>query len=84
MDSRVAEVEKALLALAPDERAAVIHRGLVSLDPDDADASRAELDAAWTAELDKRRDEVLTGHAPLGSFESTHETFTSRFPAPTS
>lgn len=60
----VAEVERALLALAPEDRAAVIERGLLSLDDAD-EADQAEIDAAWIAEIDRRVDEYVRGDTKL-------------------
>lgn len=71
MALEVAEVERALLALPPQERAAVIHQGLLSLDgagqDDTADADQAEVDAAWRAEFRRRIDEVESGAVTLVS-----------------
>lgn len=78
----VAEVERALLTLAPDERAAVIHTGLLSLDGDSIQASQAEIDAAWRTELGTRLDDVLQGRVQLGSFEETRARFAAKYPAP--
>jgi len=64
MAPEVAEVERALLALAPDERAAVIERGLLSLDDTD-DTDQADIDAAWLAEIDRRVDEYVGGDTKL-------------------
>jgi len=64
MASDVAEVERALLALAPEDRAAVIERGLLSLDEVD-DADQAEIDAAWLTEIDRRVDEYVSGNTNL-------------------
>lgn len=51
------QVERALLALAPAERAAVIERGLRSLDEID-DSPQEDIDAAWAAELRRRVTEI--------------------------
>ncbi|UNX53994.1 addiction module protein [Georgenia sp. TF02-10] len=59
----VTEVERALLALAPEDRAAVIERGLRSLDDVD-DADQGEVDAAWRAEIDRRVDEYVSSDTP--------------------
>ncbi|WP_114908046.1 addiction module protein [Ornithinimicrobium murale] len=64
MAPEVAEVERALLALSPDERAAVIERGLLSLH-DAADMDRANTDTAWLAEVDRRATEHTSGDAHL-------------------
>ncbi|MFZ2964679.1 MAG: addiction module protein [Rhodoglobus sp.] len=64
MSPDIAEVERALLALAPEDRAAVIERGLLSLDGAD-DADEAEIDAAWLAEIDRRVDEYVSGDTKL-------------------
>ena len=54
MAPEVAEVERALLALTPEERAAVIQRGLLSLDGGSADASQDDIDTAWRSEIGDR------------------------------
>lgn len=64
MAPEVAEVERALLALAPEDRAAVIKRGLLSLDEVD-DADQADIDAAWLAEINRRADEYVSGDTKL-------------------
>lgn len=64
MAPEVAEAERALLALAPDERAAVIERGLLSLDDVD-DTDQADIDAAWLAEINRRVDEYVSGDTKL-------------------
>ncbi|RNI23827.1 addiction module protein [Flexivirga caeni] len=77
----VAEVERALLALSPDERAAVIHAGLLSLHDGPTEVSPTDADAAWYAEVDRRLNEVLGGRVKLGSFESTRARFAAKYPA---
>ena len=64
MASDVARVERALLALAPEDRAEVIERGLLSLDDAD-DADQADIDAAWLAEINRRVDEYIGGDTTL-------------------
>ena len=64
MAPNVAEVERALLALAPEERAAVIERGLLSLDEVD-NADQTEIEAAWLAEVNRRVDEYVSGDTKL-------------------
>lgn len=64
MAQDVAEVERALLALAPDERAAVIERGLLSLDDAD-DADQADIDAAWLTEVNRRVEGHVSGDTKL-------------------
>lgn len=64
MAPEVAEVERALLALAPHERAAVIERGLLSLDAVD-DTDQADIDEAWRAEIDRRVGEYVGGESNL-------------------
>jgi len=81
MASEVAEVERALLALAPDERAAVIHTGLLSLDGGSADAPQDDIDDAWRGEVGSRLDDVLQGRVELGSFEATRAKFAAKYPA---
>jgi hypothetical protein len=81
MTPEVAEVERALLALAPEERAAVIYAGLRSLDGGSANASQGDIDEAWRGEIGNRLDDVLQGRVELGSFEATHAKFAARYPA---
>lgn len=81
MTSNVTEVERALLALAPEDRAAVIHAGLLSLDDDNSHTPQEELDSAWRAELDNRLEDVLHGRVELGTFEATRQRFTAKYPS---
>lgn len=60
----MAEIEQALLSLAPDARAAVIERGLLSLEDVD-DAPQAEIADAWRVEIQRRVDDYLQGHSKL-------------------
>lgn len=72
MAPEVAEVERALLALAPHDRAAVIHSGLLSLDDDgDIEADQIEVDAAWRAEFRRRINDVDSGEVALVSGEES-------------
>lgn len=64
MASDVSAVEQALLALAPEDRAAVIERGLRSLEEADTD-HRAAIDSAWLDELERRVDEYMDGAVHL-------------------
>ncbi|MPV50667.1 addiction module protein [Pseudactinotalea sp. HY160] len=82
MAPEVAEVERALLALAPEERAAVIHMGLLSLDGAPAETSQDEIDAAWRTEVAGRLDDVIEGRVQLGSFEATRARFVAMYPRP--
>lgn len=82
MAPEVAEVERALLALAPEERAAVIHTGLLSLDSAPTDVSQDDIDAAWRIEVGGRLDDVIEGRVELGSFEATRARFAATYPAP--
>lgn len=62
----VADVERALLAFAPDDRGEFIHRGLLSLDRESGtDNDAAALDAAWRDEVENRVDEILNGRVEL-------------------
>ena len=79
MASNAREVERALLALSPEERAAVIHAGL--LDGDDSRAPQEEIDAAWHAEIDNRLEDVLHGRVTLGTFETTRQRFAAKYPS---
>lgn len=78
----VAEVERALLALAPAERAAVIRAGLLSLGRGHVEVSQDEIDAAWRTEVGGRLDDVIEGRVELGSFEATRARFAAEYPAP--
>lgn len=72
MAPEVAEVERALLALSPHDRAAVIHSGLLSLyDGGGVEADKAEVDAAWRAELRRRIDDINSGKIALVSGEES-------------
>lgn len=62
MAADIAAIERALLALAPDERVAVIKRGLLSLDED---RDQAGIDAAWRHEISRRVDAHAAGHLGL-------------------
>lgn len=64
MAPEVAEVERALLALTPKDRAAVIERVLLSLDEVD-DMDPADIDTRWRAEIDRRMGEYVSGEAKL-------------------
>ena len=81
MAQEVIEVERALLALPPHERAAVVHAALISLDGGANEDSQDELDAAWREEAGSRLDEVLDGSVELGSFEATRARFAAKYPA---
>jgi putative addiction module component (TIGR02574 family) len=72
MSPDVLEVERALLALAPEERATVIRRGLASLE-DSVEEAPADLDAAWTDEFRRRIAEVESGQVRLLSAEEVDE-----------
>lgn len=64
MAPEVAEVERALLALDPDERATVIERGLLSLHVAD-DVDQVDVDAAWLTEVNHRVDEYVSRRSDL-------------------
>lgn len=81
MTSQAAEVERALLALAPAERAAVIHAGLLSLDGDLAHTEQTDADQAWQDAIGNRLADVLAGSVELGAFEATRARFAARYPA---
>lgn len=67
----VAEVQRALLALAPDDRADVIHSGLLSLDEASVEPNQVEVDAAWRAEFPRRLDDTDSGRVALVSGEES-------------
>lgn len=70
MAQDVAAVEQALLALAPDQRAAVIRAGLLSLE-DTSPTPEGGIDEAWIAELRRRVDDVESGRVELVSHDET-------------
>lgn len=72
MAPEVEEVERALLALAPNDRAAVIHRGLLSLEASDSPRTdQVEVDEAWRAEFRRRIDDIDSGKVALVSGEES-------------
>lgn len=81
MASKAAAVERALLALSEQDRAAVIRAGLLSLDGGPAPVEQGDVDAAWRAEIGDRLDEVLHGEVALGTFEHTYARFAAKYPA---
>lgn len=64
MALEVVDVEQALLALAPAERAAVIERGLLSLDCA-TDADQVDVDVAWDEEVERRVSAYVAGEVIL-------------------
>lgn len=64
MTPEVLEVERALLALAPEERAAVIRHGLASLD-DGVGGTSSEFHAEWQSEFRRRIDEIESGQVEM-------------------
>jgi len=83
MAQDIAEVERALLALAPEERAAVIHSGLLSLDGRSTDDDPDRIDDLWRGEIGTRLDDILQGKVELGSFEATRSKFVAKYPTST-
>lgn len=75
-----AEVERALLALAPEERAEVIREGLRSLDDEREDTPSNTVDDAWHSELERRVNDIVEGRVALGTFEATRTEFVDRHP----
>lgn len=68
----VAEIERALLALAPQDRAAVIHNGLLSLDNEGSiDGDQADVDTAWRDEFRRRIDDIESGKVKLVTGEES-------------
>jgi len=80
MAQDIAEVERALLALAPEERAAVIHSGLLSLDGGSSDGDQDQIDDLWHGEIGTRLDDILQGNVAFGSFEATRAEFAAKYP----
>lgn len=76
----IADVERALLALAPEERAEVIRLGLRSLEGghDQGEAGAAE--GEWRDEVSRRVDDVVEGRVELGTFAATRAEFERRHP----
>jgi hypothetical protein len=81
MAQEVVDVERALLALPPHDRAAVVHAALISLDGGAAEDSQDDIDTAWREEAGSRLEDVLEGRVELGSFEATRARFAAKYPA---
>ncbi|WP_256838795.1 addiction module protein [Ornithinimicrobium faecis] len=64
MSLDAASVERGLLALDPEERAAVIRQGLLSLDTSH-DMDHADVQNAWYTEVHHRVDSYVNGDEPL-------------------
>jgi putative addiction module component (TIGR02574 family) len=60
-----ARILEEALALTTNERARIAHELIHSLEPEDADA-----EAAWSAEIRKRVDEIEAGTADLEDWET--------------
>ncbi|MCL2848985.1 MAG: addiction module protein [Micrococcales bacterium] len=71
MAPEVAEVERALLALAPRDRAAVVHHALLSLDSEEAEIDQGAVDAARRDELCRRIEDIESGRVTLVSGEES-------------
>ncbi len=73
MSMNAVEIERALLALSREERAAVIHRGLLSLNSPTPSADQPEsLDAAWAEELQERVRQIDDGDVSLIDADESH------------
>lgn len=72
MSMNVGDVERALLALNPQERAGVIHRALQSLDPEPTEVDQESVDARWLSELRQRMDAVESGAVELLDVDESH------------
>lgn len=73
MTLTAAEVEDALLALDPVERAAVIRRILRQLaEVEDDDVDQDEIAEAWRDELSRRIADIEDGKVQLLDFEESH------------
>ena len=81
MAQEVVDVERALLALPPQERAAVVPAALISFDGGAAGDSQDEIDVAWRDEVAGRLAEAVQGTVALGSFEATRAEFAARYPS---
>lgn len=76
----IAEVERALLALAPEARAEVIRRGLQSLDEERDPAAEVVAQDEWRKEISRRVDDVVEARVELGTFAATKAEFERRHP----
>lgn len=79
----ITEVERALLALAPEARAEVIRRGLQSLDEERDPAAEVAAQDEWREEISRRVDDVVEGRVELGTFADTRAEFERRHPRDT-
>lgn len=75
MGSTADEVYAAALALEVAERAAVAHRllaaELLAAEPVGNSTDQAEIDTAWSAEIDLRIEAILSGTVELEPFTTT-------------
>ncbi|WP_437909708.1 addiction module protein [Sorangium sp. So ce327] len=66
-----------ILRLPPSVRAQFAHEILASLD----DPAETEVEGRWTAEIERRADEVLSGLAELEDADLVHEQLAARLAA---
>lgn len=71
MTRKLADYIEAGMALDADERLEAAHQLLLSVDRD-AEADQDEVDAAWSAEIDRRVDEIVSGKAQLHDVDESH------------
>ncbi|MFT3924596.1 MAG: addiction module protein [Myxococcales bacterium] len=71
MASKVADIVKQASALDSSERAKVITQLLKTLDPPGEDV--ADFEAAWSAELDRREEEIEKGEVELIDWDGLRE-----------
>lgn len=76
----ITDVERALRALAPQERAEVIRLGLRSLDGGHDQGEPGAAEGEWLDELSRRVDDVDEGRIELGTFAATRAEFERRHP----
>jgi hypothetical protein len=72
-----AEVEQALLALNPKDRALVIEHGLASLEADE----HGNVSPAWLAEIGSRVDDILAGRVELVDADETYRLLSAELAA---
>ena len=71
------ELLASVLRLPQSVRAQFAHEILASLD----DPADTEVEERWQAEVERRADEVLAGHAELEDADVVHERLTARLRA---
>ena len=77
MSHHESELLASVLRLPQPIRAQFAHEILASLD----DPADTEVEERWQAEVERRADEVLAGHAELEDVDVVHERLTARLRA---